>query len=725
MAGNINLETADDLYDRLAYTKAASFYQKYLNKHQDDLDAWLKLADCYDKVNNYEKLSETLKSVVENEALEDDIVYLEYAKVLQVLDKPSEAATWYQKFLDKNAEDARAKNQLAACKKAIEDDSDRYTVNNMEFNTDKFEYAPNYLNGTFVYTSTSGEGNTSVKSHNWTNDSYSDLKQYDEDTLGVYILFNDMHILNTKFNDGPFVIDPSSNSIFYTRNNYNQNISFYRRGKGVDKNTNLLIYVAEHDKGNITNVTQFEHNFEGFNTGHPAISPDGSILVFTSDKTDSTLLGERNLYYCKRDTGVWSAPIKLSSEINTEGDELFPYFHQDGSLFFASDGLGSYGGLDIFRAEIDFDNNEVRNLEHLPYPMNSTYDDFGIIYKNENVGYFTSDRPDGQGNDDIYRFVDNSLWLKGTIVNIENEELLPGAFIRVADKDVKLIEGDSDDKASFETRIVRDKMYDLFADEELFLDATKQVSSFNHKGNQPIEVVMELTPIKYNVQVLDAKTKQPITGATVDIDFGCDKASEQVFTSFGGKHGIPVYKECDYKFKAKADGYLAGYETWTSPKEDGNQTVTIYLDEISYAPIVLKNIYYDFDESYLRLDESYEDLQKVYKFLVDNPELTVQINSHTDARGSHAYNEGLSQRRAQSVVNYLVNRNIPLNRLVAKGYGENVLVNHCSDGVKCSEEDHQLNRRTEFQVINVDGSTKIKSATRTDIKTDPCKGCPF
>lgn len=725
-AGDLNLETADDLYSRLAYNKAAVFYTKYLKKNSD-IDVWMKLATCYDKTNNYESLATTLDSVVNHpDVQQHDIAYVEYADVLQILGKKEEAAKWYQKYLDRHPEDTRAKLQLMASQSEMKDESDRYFLENMEFNTPSFEYAPNFLNGAFVYTSTNSEGNTSVKEHNWTGGSYSDLKQYDWDTFNVFFIFNEMDHLNTKYDDGPFVVDPVDGRIYYTRNNYDPTKKLNKKDFGFDDNMNLKIYVADHRLGDIDNVREFEHNFGEYNTGHPAISPDGAYLVFTCDIPDSNAVGGRDLYYCSRDSNGWSAPTLLTPAINTEGDELFPYFHKDGSLYFASDGLGSYGGLDIFKADIDFSNNELTSLEHLSYPINTSYDDFGIVFSNETDGFFTSDRPTGKGHDDIYSFKDNTILLRGIVLNKETDEILPGSFISVGDQEVKILEGETNEEARFETRVHKNKVYDLFADEDYFHSTTMQVNTGKYKGNLPIEVTLRLQPIEYNVLVLDIATNQPISGAVVDVNFNCEQEAINVITRSRGTHELPVYKDCEYSFKAKADGYLAEYLVWQSPKEDQDETVIIYLKEIEIGQtIVLKNIYYDFDESYLRLEESFEDLEKVYNFLRDNPELIVKINSHTDARGSKLYNEGLSQRRAQSVVDHLVGRNISRDRLKAEGFGERQLINHCSDGVKCSEEDHQLNRRTEFQVVDINGATKIESDARKDIKVDPCKGCPF
>lgn len=731
-SGGAILDIAEDLYSRLAYTRAADYYIRYLEKEPDDVYAWEKLASCYDLTNDYENLEATLADIVKRPELVTADSYLAYAEVLQLLGKYNDAAGYYQKYLDAVPDDRRAQNQLAVCTDAgglIEQESSaRYRIENMDFNTEALEYSPNFFNNTLLYTSTSVEDNTSRLIHPWTGGTYSDLKQYELSETEIFILFNEMEKINTKYNDGPFSVDPITGEFYYTRNNYDPERTFKKKGVNKFNYVNLKIYIAGNDVaslGSIDNMREFPYNSEDYNTGHPTISPDGQYLVFVSDIPDSNSIGGRDLFYCSRDSTGWAAPQVLSADINTEGDELFPYFHESGILYFSSDGLGSLGGLDIFRAEVDLANNEVISVERLEDNINSSYDDFGIVFKDEHNGFFTSDRPEGQGRDDIYSFKDNTLLLKGLVVDAETGEHIPMADFRVSTDKLTILEGLADEKGRFETYVNRGELYNVFADADLYLEDEKQVSTVDRKGNKPLEVVLKLQPVRYTVKVVDAETGMPISGANVDVVFDCDQEPESVVTSRSGAHALPVYKDCLYKLKGKTEGYLAKNIEWKSPKEDGNQEIVIEMDKITFEPIVLRNIYYDFDKSTLRLDESIEDLRKLRSFLLDNPELTIQINSHTDARGSKNYNVGLSQRRAQSVVDWLTARMIPKSRLVAIGYGENSPVNNCVDGVKCSEEEHQLNRRTEFQVINADGSTKIESDVRRDIKTDPCTDCPF
>lgn len=726
-AGGATKEIADDLYSRLAFTKAADYYIKYLEKNQDDEEAWVKLASCYDMVNNYDSLEATLKKIVDLPGLTYHQTLYDYAEVLHTKGNYAAAIPYYKKFNEKYPDDQRTINQLKVCQneQLLSQPSEYFEITNMDFNSEAFEYGPSLLRGILIYTSTSAGENTSEKVHNWTGSSYSDIKTYPLTSNDFIHNFIRTKNINTPYNDGPLCIDPNSGNLYYTRNNYDPEKAFNKKGINQFNYMNLKIYIADSILREETSVREFAHNSDDYNVGHPAISPDGKYLVFVSDEPTENI-GGRDLYFCKRDDlNEWGKPVILNRTINTEGDELFPHFHSDGTLYFSSDGLGSLGGLDVFKAKVDFENNTATDLERMPTGINTTYDDFGLVFKTESEGFFTSDRPDGKGNDDIYHFIDNSLLLKILVVNAENDSILPGSDLKISLDGNEVFAGVTDENARHEIRVQRKQLYNLLADEDYFIENSAIANTDLPMRKNSLEVIVKLQPIKYNLLVLDAITKEPISKAVVDVNYTCKNIEDQFYTNLQGSHDLQVFKTCNYQFKAKADGYLANRLEWTSTAEDKNETVVILLEKISDAPIVLRNIYYDFDKSNLRLNESFEDLEKLYTFVTDNPELTIQINSHTDARASHAYNEKLSQRRAQSVVDYLLARNIPKERLVAVGFGERVLVNKCADNVKCTEVEHQLNRRTEFQVINADGSTKIKSDSRTDITIDPCQDCPF
>ena len=213
----------------------------------------------------------------------------------------------------------------------------------------------------------------------------------------------------------------------------------------------------------------------------------------------------------------------------------------------------------------------------------------------------------------------------------------------------------------------------------------------------------------------------------------CEGWTKALVTDDSGKICLVVRCDCDYIVVANAEGFLPG--SVTVIKDDGEcvvdkrcgvnpKQVEVILDPIpsDSSSIELKDIYYDFDKWFIR-QESERELNKVLGFLQENPTAIVEIASHTDARAPFDYNIRLSQRRAQSVVDWLIGKGINKNRLKPKGYGETKPRNGCTDDVACTEYEHQRNRRTEFRVIS--GSVNIKSLERFDMQVDPCKVCPF
>jgi peptidoglycan-associated lipoprotein len=392
------------------------------------------------------------------------------------------------------------------------------------------------------------------------------------------------------------------------------------------------------------------------NVGHPSLSPDGKMLVVASDAANG--FGGKDLYYfLKTDTG-WSAPYNLGTNINTKGDEVFPWLDEKGNLYYASNGLPGMGSLDIFRAVREKKGwKEPTNLEA---PINSGADDFGYIiekYKptsiNDEVlkaGYFSSNRAGGKGSDDIYSF--SERWVNYFVLN----------------------------------GLVQEKSY---------LQADNPDSEL--KGMKAIDKVM-----------LVIKS---------DVD------SITLVSNAAGIFTTPLKTETDYKLTAYKPGYFSNTGTFSTNGKRNQDSTYIYIPTaielnriFPQKEIVIPNIYYDYNKATLR-DESKLVLDSILIFFSDNKDLAIEIGSHTDSRGSDSYNEKLSQARAQSVVDYLILKGVEQSRLTAKGYGETKLTNQCANGVECTEEEHQKNRRTTFRIL---GSSKvIESTTPEDIKVVP------
>jgi peptidoglycan-associated lipoprotein len=335
---------------------------------------------------------------------------------------------------------------------------------------------------------------------------------------------------------------------------------------------------------------------------------------------------------------AWSKPKNLGPDINTSGNELFPYVRKNGTLYFSSDGLIGMGGLDIFKAVSQPDGSWV--VQNMKAPINSSADDFGITFEDDNEsGIFSSTRK-GRGNDELYSF--------------------------------------------------------------------------------------EFPPLKFNITglVKDEKTGAPIVSSTVSL-IASDGSNLQAETGTGGDFKFPLKSDVDYIFLASKQGYLNGKEKETTKGQEKSRDffVTILLSAID-KPIELPNIFYDFGKWDLR-PESMVSLDKLVETLIDNPNVTIELMSHTDSRDTEEYNYQLSQKRAQSVVQYLIEKGIEPDRLEAKGYGESspkvvdAAINAQSPflrlGATLSDQyinslandeqreiAHQINRRTEFRVLRTD-----------------------
>jgi peptidoglycan-associated lipoprotein len=365
--------------------------------------------------------------------------------------------------------------------------------------------------------------------------------------------------------------------------------------------------------------------------GHPSVSPDGKYLYFVSDMGG---YGGKDICRARR-TGNDFGPIEnLGPQINTSGDEVFPYVRDSVTLYFSSNGHPGMGGLDIFKASLD--SSGTWQVENMKYPLNSSGDDFGITFAGKREkGFFSSNRNDLRGNDHLYSF-------------------------------------------------------------ELPL----------------ITVVIE--------GIVSDIDEYPIEEATVRI-VGRDGLNEKVQVRRDGSYRIELERDVSYVMMASARGFLnQNFELRTSPEEKSETYLVDFFLSPVYTPVVIENIFYAFDSAVLR-PESREALDELIGMLNDNPNVTIELGAHTDRMGTDAYNEALAQRRAQSVVDYLIAGGIEPKRLEAKGYGESApkTVNRkiaaewefLNEGDILTEQfvlmltpeqqeiADQINRRTEFKVL--------------------------
>lgn len=405
-----------------------------------------------------------------------------------------------------------------------------------------------------------------------------------------------------------------------------------------------LFYSVKNAEGKWTELKPFAYNnVSKYSVGHAALNNDGSVLYFASDRPGG--YGKTDIWYCiKQANGEWQEPQNCGPLVNTEEEEAFPTVGTSGQLFFSSKGLAGMGGFDIF---VTSGNGAVwQTPQNLKPPFNSPYDDFYLTLSADGSGYLSSNRAAGKGSDDIYSFA-----------------------------------------------------------------AFRQVPP-------PTPVPDAATPkaLVLKTIVMNEKDKTVIPNSEIrltNLERGADWVKQ---SDAAGQNNFIVEKSKHYTVKAELKGFTSGItavETLMPPANDTITAIVYMKPQEPAAPVqeavpfkvgdkfVLENLHYDYDKHNIRPDAAVI-LDRLVATLNKYPGLQIELSSHTDSRGSDTYNMALSDRRAKAAVEYLVKKGINANRLKAKGYGESMLVNGCSNGVPCSVAEHQANRRTEVKILKID-----------------------
>ncbi|MGV3538297.1 MAG: OmpA family protein [Rufibacter sp.] len=633
---------ADRHYENFDYALAIEEYNEVFSEKEPKLKGAERLADSYRLTRQTAKAEEWYAKVVAMPEA-DPINIFYYAEALRSNGKYFEAKTQYQNYAMKvPAQAAMANAKAQACDaalKLLEEPASAIVVNETAINSGNADFSPTpYMDG-IIFASDRGGVASSEKdkdegTYGWTGRPFLQMfyAQRNEDSTWQLPTMLD-ESLNTKYHDGTAAVDSSNTTLYFTRTNMvrvkNKNInvdptSWVKKPLSNDYVNRLEIYSAKKDGANWTDIKPFEYNkVSEYSVGHPALSPDGQVLYFVSDKPGGQ--GETDIYYTEKQAdGSWGSPVNAGPTINTVGKEMFPAFDQLGNFYFSSDTHPGFGGLDVFRTK----GNRATwtKPENLRAPVNSPKDDFGLAFmpnqKNELVGYMSSNRDSNNGTDDIYSF-----------------KLLSNAVLLV-------------------TTLERIQM------------PSKKSTT------QPLP---------------DVRLKLAIQGTT---------DSTIAFSNSNGEYTYGVMKGNTYELMGEKFGYLSQTATVkidTTSLADTTRVTLIFDKSAVDQSIVIENIYYDLDKWNIRPDAAAE-LDKLVRTLQANPSIKIELGSHTDSREGQGYNQLLSERRAQSAVEYLVSKGIPRNRLTWRGYGESRLVNKCSDGVECPEEQHQMNRRTEFKI---------------------------
>ncbi|MBP6183428.1 MAG: OmpA family protein [Saprospiraceae bacterium] len=631
--------------------------------------------------------------------------------------------------------------------------------NETSINTDQLEFSPSFFEDGILFISSRENVFKFVDRRMRRNTMGIFLaRRNSEGTLGSPTFFSDR--INTKYHEGPLTFDMSGSDMYFTRSNYING----KLGKSKDGWVNLRVLKATKSGDKWDDVKDLPFNSDDFNVCHPSLSPEGDRLYFASDMPGG--FGGLDIYYVTKMGDDYGDPINLGAEINTDKDEIFPFIHSDGTLFFSSNGQSdALGGLDLYYSKPGSDDlySTPRNLGS---PFNSNSDDFGFILDLETKnGYFSSNRAGGKGQDDIYSFyvaqglnkllesreqelaktprpfkvfvADNATGdeVLGALVSfLDLDDMNLANVLTVTDESGNLIRIQALDPESNELTLTVDMAESEikgFTNKEGLFESDVPPSTYviavNADGyfpkqvviegeDQPDEILVLLDPlgdvIPFSGTVLDPRFNTPIAGAKVTIVDDSTGATTTLYTDRNGNFNYYLPKDKDYTVTIEKDNLKTSRKVTTRNLESGSEIAMAFdiNDPNGRNPfaqgnvINLPNIYYNFNDASIRPDAK-PDLDALATILKQFPDVKIELASHTDSRGSESYNRTLSQRRADNALKYLTNKGVRRSRLKGVGYGENQLKNQCSDGVTCSDVDHQVNRRTEFRIAGDAGVT--------------------
>ncbi|MGS2764251.1 OmpA family protein [Sinomicrobium sp. M5D2P9] len=614
---------ADKSYEDFGYIKSRELYENLLKKGYESKDLYSKLGDTYYYNALYAEALQHYEKVFSYEEETDPVYYYRYAKCLQAEGNYEEAGKVLEKFYGLIGQSGRQGNSLTEELSRIRENSGRYEITDVEINSKYADFGPAFgRDGQILFASARDTGIFVDRTHKWNKKPF--LKLYTASANDDGTLYEPEQLkgdVNTKYHQSSPVITKDGETMYFTRNNFTRG----NYGKDEEGTNHLKIYRAKYANGKWTEIEDLPINGEEFSTAHPALSPDDKYLYFASDRPGSK--GMSDIFRVEITTDGGFGPVENLGEIvNTAGRETFPFIAEDGTLYLASDGHAGIGGLDVF-AVINgpFGEEQVINVGE---PVNSKDDDFGyIVDVNTRKGYFSSNRNEETGFDNIYTFLENAplaiaAELCGHVRDIHTKEPLARTKVTLYDEEgEKKKEFETDDAGNFCVKVLAGKNYNTRYDKE------------------------EYQPHEEFVTKLEAGEKREVL---IELERG------DMF-----------------------------------PGDDLAQKLN------------LNPIYFDFDKHNIREDAA-KELAKVIQVMQQYQGMVIEVRSHTDSRGSDRYNLGLSDRRAKSTVHYIVEKGeISPDRVSGKGYGETELVNECANGVPCSREKHQLNRRSEFIIVEI------------------------
>lgn len=679
---NNDLRQAHAYFERAYYAKAIPLYEA-VNSKQRITKVVENLATCYYNVGNL-KASARLYGYLVNSKRgnKTDAHIFKYIQALKASGNYADANSVNREFLTEKG-DVSAIEAFEA--EVVKQDNiraigNRYHLDNLAINSEHSEFGMVPYKEFLVYAAARKQAykkNIFSGYYGWNDQPFLDIYKIDKDSVskGNTAAKSISTDINTKLHEGTVAFSKDLKTIYFTRNNFT-------KGKEVKDDklvTHLKLYRAEWVDSLWTNIEPLPFNGDTFSVEHPAISKDGTRLYFSSDMPGT--LGSFDLFYVDiKADGTYGAPVNLGSKINTKHREQFPFIATNGDLYFSSNGHFGFGGLDVFWSKLN--GADFQHPDNLGLPMNSGYDDFAFYLDDTlKTGYLSSNRNSGKGSDDIYSFKE----LKPLI--IENcKQYITGL---ITDKDTK--EPLANSKVTL-------TLVSAEGDDVIATCITKADGVFNDVTNCELTLIVKASANGYQdaqrkIRIGDQRnSKNDASLALVSLASINKKEQEkqQIALEKQKKLEQEKLKQEQEKRKEAAEKKKKQYNNIIASEPN-------IVNQKDKLVITTPNINFDYKLWYIRKDVK-KVLQPVVDLMRKYPNMQIEIASHTDIRGHKAYNKDLSQKRANSTMAYFISKGIDAHRISAVGYGESQPIQDCETEDACSEEEHEINRRSEFVI---------------------------
>lgn len=696
---------ADNKFKLYQYSEAIPLYKQYLGKNPTDYDATRKLALSCKYLNNIGGSVEAYQSLLKlPEAKPED--WYDMVQLLRISGNIPEARLYAIQYQQKS-DGEKARNLLKTIDMYDELMSglNDYDIINKTTQYSQSVFSAIYFQNDLMVTAENPEG----AKNEWTGRGNTKLFLTDSNFSKLVPFATE---IMSKFNDGPATLSNDRTTIYYTTINK-------KTVQEQDVNTRKLqISAGVLVEGKWQPADLFKFNDRNYNVAHPALRNDGMMLVFASDKPGGK--GGMDLYFCSRQSdNTWSEPINISV-LNSSENEIFPSFDGSDNLYYSSDGLPGLGGIDIFISKNN--GNNFSEPVNLKAPINSSFDDFSLTTRNDlESGYLSTNRFGTPETDDIAVFSKKTvpepvvepvakMILKPVIriTVLDKYTSIPLPYVSVALKDNQgnvIFQGMTDPDGLL---VVEELPADTYRVQGILNEVTTTLATIAKEdfSNEVIQRTLTHNDPRFTLSGITTNTKndQSVSGVIVTCEnTSLNKKSTRI-TGTDGKFFFQLEQASDFRVTGEMQGWLSSEAIYESTKGLDRSKDLYVMIKLSMQqpdtskPIRLDKILYDYDKCDIK-PRAAEELNRLVKLMNDYPDMIIELSSHTDSRGTDVYNQKLSQCRADAAVAYILGKGILKNRIIAVGYGESRLLNGCSDGVTCTEIQHQENRRTEFKIV--------------------------